>query len=141
MAAASTSSDSGFLRRLLDSRRRISTQLYLAIGGAVTLTIAASLIGWMSLNIVEGAQTRVNERSVPQLTSAFGIAQHGGNLVAAAPRMTAAETPEELDAVYQNIGEELWVFGGCGWTRSEARSLGKTLTPKSSPECAPTPTG
>ena len=111
MAAASTSSDSGVFRRLLDSRRRISTQLYLAIGGAVTLTIAASLIGWMSLNIVEGAQTRVNERSVPQLTSAFGIAQHGGNLVAAAPRMTAAETPEELDAVYQNIGEELWVFG------------------------------
>ena len=38
--------------RLLESRYRISTQLYLAIGGAVALTIAASLVGWFSFNSV-----------------------------------------------------------------------------------------
>ena len=90
---------------MLESRYRISTQLYLAIGGAVALTIAASLVGWFSFNSVGEAQSQVNEDSLPEVVAAFGIAQHSGTLVNAAPRLTAATTPEELAAVSAGIDE------------------------------------
>lgn len=92
-------------KRLLESRYRISTQLYLAIGGAVALTIAASLVGWFSFNRVGAAQNQVNDDSLPEVVAAFGIAQHSGTLVNAAPRLTAATTPEELAAVSASIDE------------------------------------
>ena len=53
------------LKRLLESRFRISTQLYLAMGGAVLLTLAASLVAWFSFNQVGEVQSNVNEGSVP----------------------------------------------------------------------------
>ena len=92
-------------RRLLSSRYRISTQLYMAIGGAVALTIAASLVGWSSFNRVGAAQSQVNDDSLPEVVAAFGIAQHSGTLVNAAPRLTAATTPDELAAVSAGIDE------------------------------------
>ena len=92
-------------KRLLERRFRISTQLYVGIGGAVLLTVAASLVGWFSFNRVGEAQRQVNERSVPEVVAAFGIAQHSGTLVNAAPRLTAAATPDELAAVSAGIDE------------------------------------
>ena len=96
---------SNLLTRLLESRYRISTQLYLAIGGAVALTVAASLVGWFSFNSVGEAQSQVNDSSIPEVVAAFGIAQHSGTLVNAAPRLTAATTPEELAAVSAGIDD------------------------------------
>ena len=93
------------LKRLLEARFRISVQLYIGIGGAVALTVAASLVGWFSFNRVGAAQGRVNESSIPELAAAFGVAQHSSTLVAAAPRLTAAGTPAELAFVSANIGE------------------------------------
>ena len=93
------------LKNLLELRYRISTQLYLAIGGSVALTVAASLVGWFSFNSVGEAQLRVNESSVPELVAAFGVAQNSGTLVVAAPRLTTAATPEELALVSADIAE------------------------------------
>ena len=47
----------------------------------------------------------MNERSVPEVVAAFGIAQHSGTLVNAAPRLTAATTPDELAVVSAGIDE------------------------------------
>ncbi len=106
------------LKSLLELRNRISTQLYLAIGGGVVMTLTASLVGWFSFNQVGEAQGRVNENSVPELVAAFGVAQHSGTLVVAAPRLTTAVTPEELalaDAeiteAHQALEEELAILG------------------------------
>ena len=93
------------IRRLLESRYRISTQLYLAIGSAVALTIAASLVGWISFNSVGEAQSTVNEDSLPEVVAAFGIAQNSGTLVNAAPLLTASTSPEELAAVSAAIDD------------------------------------
>ena len=93
----------GWGRRLLDSRHRLSTQLYVGIGGAVLLTVVASLVGWMSFTRVGEVQSRVNDESVPALAAAFGIAQLGGALVAAAPSVVAAGTPEDLDRAMDKI--------------------------------------
>ncbi|MDE2686396.1 MAG: ATP-binding protein [Chloroflexota bacterium] len=93
------------IRRLLESRYRISTQLYLAIGSAVALTIAASLVGWISFNSVGEAQSTVNEDSLPEVVAAFGVAQNSGTLVNAAPLLTASTSPEELAAVSAAIDD------------------------------------
>ena len=91
------------LDKLLELRFRISAQLYLAIGGAVALTFAASLVGWFSFNQVASAQNRVTEGSVPELAAAFGVAQYSGDLVAAAAELTVASTPEEVARVGDQI--------------------------------------
>ena len=83
--------------------RRISTQLYVGIGGAVALTVAASLVGWFSFSRVAEVQSRVNEGSVPEMGAAFGIAQHSSALVAAAPRLTSATTEEDLAGIAASV--------------------------------------
>ncbi len=93
------------LGNLLKSRFRISTQLYVTIGGAVALTIAASLVGWFSFDRVGDLQRRVNELRFPELEAAFGVAQYSAALVAAAPRLTTAETTEDLSQVTASIAE------------------------------------
>ncbi len=98
-----------WFRRIAESRFRISTRLYSAIGAAVVLTVAASLVGWFSINRVGDVQERVNEGSVPAMAVAFSVAQYSGELVAAAPRIVAA-TPEDLDAVVEDINETYAAF-------------------------------
>lgn len=70
--------------------RRISTQLYAGIFGAVVLTIVASVVSWISFNNVDRSQKRVSEESVPELAGAFTLAEFSNALVAAAPRLTTA---------------------------------------------------
>ena len=106
------------LPSLLDLRYRISTQLYFGIGGAVLMTVAASLVGWFSFNSVGISQSQVNEESIPEVVAAFGVAQHSATLVAAAPRLTAAITPQDLGLVsesievaYQSLEDQLELLG------------------------------
>ena len=98
------------LKRLLEIRFRISTQLYFGFGVAVALTISASLVGWFSFNQVGDAQSRVNEGSVPELAAAFGVAQYSGELVNAAPRLSAAETRPSFARVVSSIDESRAAF-------------------------------
>ena len=93
------------IRRLFESRFRIATQLYVGIGGAVVLTVGASLVAWFSFNIVGEAQSQVIENSFPEVEAAFGVAQHSGTLVDAAPRLMAATNPGDLARVSASVDE------------------------------------
>ena len=106
------------LPSFLDLRYRISTQLYVGIGGAVVMTVAASLVGWFSFNSVGNSQSQVNEESIPEVVAAFGVAQHSATLVAAAPRLTSATTPldlglvsESIEVAYQSLEDQLELLG------------------------------
>ena len=101
---------SGRLMRLLNLPSRISTQLYAGLGASVALTVAASLVGLVLFQIVGSSQNRVNRGSVPEMSAAFGVAQYTSSLVAAAPRLTAATTPAELDNIGLNIAESHEAF-------------------------------
>ncbi len=98
------------LRRILRMRSRISTQIYFGIGGAVLLTVAASLVGWFSFNRVDDAVSRVNDGSVPELTASFGVAQYSGNLVAAGPRLVSSTSEEEFEEVITSINQDQEAF-------------------------------
>ena len=101
---------SGWAKRLLESRFRIATQLYLGLGAAVSLTIVATLVGWFSFDRVSDLQSRVNEGSVPEMAAAFEVAQLSGTLVAAAPRLTTAPTSEDFTQVAAGVAEDRQAF-------------------------------
>lgn len=77
---------------------RISTQLYVGFGGAVALIIMISLLALFFLDYIGKIQQNVSEKSVPEMTSAFAIAQQTASLVAAVPRLTTA-TPEQFETI------------------------------------------
>ena len=87
------------IRRLLALRFLISTQLYVGLGGAVALTVAASFVGWFSFSRVGEVQSRVTDGSVPELEAAFRIAQHSSTLVTGAPRLVSAANAGDLAVV------------------------------------------
>ncbi len=93
------------LQRLVAFAFRISTQMYVAIGVIVTLTIASIAVSWVSFNSIGDAQDRVTDESLPRIVTAFRITELSSELVAAAPRLTVAATPEELAAVSAEIVE------------------------------------
>ena len=94
------------LKRLLAARHRIAFHLYMGIGTAVALTMIASLVAWFSFDQVGDAQRQVNERAVPEIATAFAVAQQSGTLAAAAPRLVAAETPMAFAEVAAKVATE-----------------------------------
>ena len=94
------------LKRLLAARHRIAFHLYMGIGTAVALTMVASLVAWFSFDQVGDAQRQVNERAVPEIATAFAVAQQSGTLAAAAPRLVAAETQMAFAEVTAKVAAE-----------------------------------
>ena len=94
------------LKRVLAARHRIAFHLYMGIGTAVALTMVASLVAWFSFDQVGDAQRQVNERAVPEIATAFAVAQQSGTLAAAAPRLAAAETPMAFAEVTAKVAAE-----------------------------------
>lgn len=94
------------LKRALAARHRIAFHLYMGIGTAVALTMVASLVAWFSFDQVGEAQRQVNERAVPEIATAFAVAQQSGTLAAAAPRLVAAETPQAFISVAAQVASE-----------------------------------
>ena len=99
-----------FLLRLLNVRFRIAAQIYVAIGGALALTIIAAAVSWFSFNRISDAQNQVAEESIPSMAAAIRIADSGGILVAAAPRLAAAEDEAQLAAVAAEIDQAQAAF-------------------------------
>ena len=83
---------------------RISTQLYVGFGGAVALIILISLLALFFLDYIGKIQQNVSEKSVPEMASAFAIAQQTASLVAAVPRLTTVTTPEQFETIAAIIG-------------------------------------
>ncbi len=100
------------LKQLWDSHTRISTQLHIAIWGAIALTVCASVVGWLSFDRVGDAQTQVNDGSIPEMAASFGVSRYSAELVAAAPRLTASSTVEEFDGVVMDIDGSYKNFEG-----------------------------
>ncbi len=88
---------------------RISTQLYTGFGGAVIVIIIISLLALFVLNYIGKIQRSVNEKNIPEMTSAFAIAQQTASLVAAAPRLTVS-TPEQFETIAATIGWQADAF-------------------------------
>ena len=49
------------IKHLFKGGFQISTQMHVGIGGAVALTLSASLVAWFSLNHIDNVSDRFNE--------------------------------------------------------------------------------
>ena len=100
------------MSRLLDVilRFRLRGQLYFGIGGAVAITILATVVAWVSFDRVADSQRRVNEGAVPDMAVAFRIAQQADAVATVAPRLTVAESLDELGVIVEEIDQEIETF-------------------------------
>ena len=88
---------------------QISTQLYISFGGAVLIIISISLLALFFLSHIGRVQQNINEKNIPEMTSAFAVAQQTAKLVAAAPRLTAS-TSEQFRSVAGTIDLQMDEF-------------------------------
>ena len=98
-----------WLKRSVSATSRISVRLYIGIGGAIALTMTTSLIAWLSFTRVGDTQDQINEY-VPDMVTAFLLAQQNNSLAAAASRLTAAVSREDFIRVANEISEERALF-------------------------------
>ena len=91
-------------RRRPKLHHRISTQMYAGIVVPLLLTLAASIVGWMSFTRVGKAEAEVTQGAIPELGAAFGVAESSNRLVAGTPRM-AASSREALPSVISEIAD------------------------------------
>ena len=98
------------IARILEKRHKISVRMYIGISAALLLFVLASVNSWFAFNTVADAQRGVVDRSLPQITGAFAVAEQSRTLVAAAPRLAAAGTLEELEDVRTSVAANREVF-------------------------------
>ena len=98
------------LAQLLDKRHKISVRMYVGISAALLLFVLASVNSWFAFNTVADVQRDVVDRSLPQITGAFALAEQSRTLVAAAPRLAAAGTLEELRQVRESVAANRRIF-------------------------------
>ena len=115
--------------------RRIATQMYLGIGGALVMTLLAGSVAWISFEVVGRFQTRITENAVPELTAAFDLARISGNLVAVGPRLASADSAdqfnlaaEEAAAVRAELDSALAGFAGQGEDVTRVRELSAAIS-------------
>ena len=70
-----------------ETRRRrplfgLSTKLYAAIAGAVALTLAASLVAWISFVELGQLQRRITREHIPSITDSLRLAQRSALIAA-----------------------------------------------------------
>ena len=82
--------------------QRISTQMYAGIAAPLFLTLAASLVAWISFTRVGEAEKEVNEGAIPELSAAFGVAESSNRLVAGGPALVSS-TPDDFESVVTGI--------------------------------------
>lgn len=99
-----------FFKKILDSRFKIATQLYMGIGFVAIIGLVASAVSWQSFRRIGEAQKQVNEISLPELRGAFGIAQRSAALIDVAPRLIASNSVEDLDKIFAGISTERALF-------------------------------
>ncbi|MXY03295.1 MAG: HAMP domain-containing protein [Acidimicrobiales bacterium] len=81
---------------------RISTQMYAGIAVPLLLTLAASVVAWISFTRVGEAEQQVTQGAIPELDAALGVAEASNRLVAGGPRLTSAER-DDYEAVVAEI--------------------------------------
>lgn len=87
-----------------DRRRRrpligLSSKLYLAIAGAVALTLAASFIAWVSFVELGQLQRRITREHIPSITDSLRLAQQSALIAATAPALVSAANETERQSL------------------------------------------
>ena len=91
--------------RVLAAGTRIATRFYAAVGFTCVITLITIVIAWVAFERVNSSQSLIFERTLPESEVVVGIARASGAIVAVVPRITAAVTQEELEAVSAAVAD------------------------------------
>jgi hypothetical protein len=80
-----TNDDAAIAHQRRLPRVGLSTKLYAAIAGAVALTLAASIVAWISFVELGHLQRRITRQHIPSITDSLRLAQQSALIAAAAP--------------------------------------------------------
>ncbi len=84
----------------------IGSQVAVGLGGGVFLTLGGSLLALGIMAYLNARQGEITDRHIPALVAAFEVERTSSELVGASPRLLAAVTQEELDAVQRDVERE-----------------------------------
>ncbi|MCY3859381.1 MAG: ATP-binding protein [Gammaproteobacteria bacterium] len=110
-----------FIRRLWGSRERISTRLVFYFIGAALITLFASAVAFVFFAFLDTKLQQVNSENVPQMISAFEVAQESAALAASLPRLSTA-TQSDFGAIVQSVYETQEAFESYISTISETET-------------------
>src|SRR5262245_47915787 len=85
----------GIASRHRRPRLGLSVKLYAAIGGAVALTLAASVVAWISFVELGQLQRRITREHIPSITDSLRLAQQSALIAAMAPTLVTASNEAE----------------------------------------------
>ena len=94
------------VREATGNRFGIASQIWVGLGGSVSLTLVASLLALGLMTIVNASQREVTGDYMPEMIAAFDVARSSSELVRASPRLIAANTPEDLALVETDVVRE-----------------------------------
>jgi serine phosphatase RsbU (regulator of sigma subunit) len=88
------------------SRIGLSVRLYVAIAGAVALTLAASVVAWFSFVELGQHQRRITREHIPSITDSLRLAGRSNLIAATAPALISATTEAERAAAMAVLREQ-----------------------------------
>ncbi len=94
------------VREATGNRFGIASQIWVGLGGSVSLTLVASLLALGLMTIVNASNREVADTYMPGMIAAFDVARSSSELVRASPRLIAADTPEDLALVDVDVARE-----------------------------------
>ena len=98
-------SPGGQERRRRRPRLGLSVKLYAAIAGAVALTLAASLVAWISFVELGQLQRRITREHIPSITDSLRLAQRSALIAATAPALISAGSEGEREGLMTAVRE------------------------------------
>ena len=88
----------------------MSVKLYAAIAGAVALTLAASLVAWISFVELGQLQRRITREHIPSITDSLRLAQQSALIAATAPALVSAANEAERQRLMNALREQKQVI-------------------------------
>lgn len=85
----------------------IGTRLIAAFGGVGALSVIACMVGWLSYEWLSDNLDSINRIHLPAAAQAAELAEQGGAIIATAPVLALARSPEEHDAARKGLDERL----------------------------------
>src|SRR5689334_22190488 len=86
----------------------LSVKLYLAIGGAVTFTLAASVVAWICFVELGQIQRQITREHIPSITDSLRLARQSALIAASVPALISASDEAERSRVMNALrGQQL----------------------------------
>lgn len=94
------------------SRLGLSAKLYLAMAGAVTLTLTASIVAWFAFVELGQHQRRITREHIPSITDSLRLARQSTLIAATAPALISAVDDAGRNRVMASLQQQAVALDG-----------------------------